>query len=244
MTAVGENDSSLAAKCLDLCQTLAVQGLAFNFSLKIGSSYSFSLDARDKGLALNTASDTMKRKSPSTLRRNARRKEAFLQKKQNPAPVTPAPGVEPDVGLPRGEDSFKCDICGNFFKSENGLRIHKGKRHKHQEPPQLEKIRGSNIANSMLVSPLKDVVREEEPNMQVFSCDKCGEEFDAEDNLVTHMQETHDLPIQRIDCVWCHHCKQLFYDGDNYIVNTFTIACPGCSDPWPNRRARLASLIG
>ena len=147
---MGESDSSLAAKCLDLCQTLAVQGLAFNFSLKIGSSYSFSLDARDKGLALNTASDTMKRKSLSTLRRNARRKEAFLQKKQNP--VSPEPGVESDVGLLRGEDSLKCDICGNFFKSNNGLRIHKGKRHKHQAPPQLESLRGFNIANSKLPS--------------------------------------------------------------------------------------------
>ena len=162
MTAVGESDSSLAAKCLELCQTLAVQGLAFNFSLKIGSSYSFSLDARDKGVASNIANESKKRKSPSTLRRNARRKEDFLKKKQNPAPVTPEPGAEPDVGLPRGEDSFKCDICGNFFKSDNGLRIHMGKRHKHQEPPQLESMRGSSFVNTMLVSPLKDVVGEEE----------------------------------------------------------------------------------
>ena len=95
--------------------------LAFNFSLKIGFSYSFSLDARDKGVDLNIASKTRKWKSPSILRRNARRKEDFLKKKQNPASVTPEPGVEPDVGLPRGEGSFKCDICGNFFKSDNGL---------------------------------------------------------------------------------------------------------------------------
>ena len=238
MTAVGESDSSLAAKCLELSQTLAAQGLAFNFSLKIGSSYSFSLDARDKGVASHTPSKTTKRKSPSTLRRNARRKEAFLEKKQNPAPVTPGPGVEPDVRLSRGEDSFKCDICGNFFKSDNGLRIHKGKRHKHQEPP-VEEMRGSNIANSKIVSPLKDVVREEEPNLQVFICDKCGEEFDVEDNLVTHMEETHRVG----DCVWCHHCKQLFYDSFNYIVNSSTIACPGCSAPWPHRQALLASLM-
>ena len=153
-------------------------------------------------------------------------------------PVVPEPGVKPDVGLPRGEDSFKCDICGNFFKSDNGLRIHKGKRHKHQEPP-VEEMRGSNIANSKIVSPLKDVVREEEPNLQVFICDKCGEEFDVEDNLVTHMEETHRVG----DCVWCHHCKQLFYDSFNYIVNSSTIACPGCSAPWPHRQALLASLM-
>jgi hypothetical protein len=54
MVAVDESDSSLAAKCLDICQVLAGQGLAFNFSLSIGSTFSFSLDARGKGQALAT----------------------------------------------------------------------------------------------------------------------------------------------------------------------------------------------
>ena len=66
--------------------TLAGQGLAFNFSLKIGSSFSFSLEARDKGLASDDPGKIKKKPSPSTLRRNARRKEAFLKRKQNPAP--------------------------------------------------------------------------------------------------------------------------------------------------------------
>ena len=58
MTAVGESDSSLAAKCLDICQVLAGQGVAFNFSLSIGSNFSFSLDARGKGQALATQGKT------------------------------------------------------------------------------------------------------------------------------------------------------------------------------------------
>ena len=127
MTAVGESDSSLATKCLDLCQTLAHQGLAFNFCLKIGSSFSFSLDARDKGLASDTPGKTKKKKpSPSTLRRNARRKEAFLKKRQNPVPVSP----EGDVETQQGEDAFKCDICGNAFKSD------KISEDTHREKPQ------------------------------------------------------------------------------------------------------------
>ena len=115
MSAVGEFDSSLSAKCLDLCQTLAGQGLAFNFSLKIGSS--FSLEARDKGFASDVPGKT--KKSPSRLRRNAQRKEAFLKRKQSPAPVTPESDFEPDIGLPQqGADIFTCDICGNIFKSD------------------------------------------------------------------------------------------------------------------------------
>ena len=149
MTAVGESDSTLATKCLDLCQTLAGQGLAFNFSLKIGSTFSFSLQARDKGLASDSPGKTKKKSSPSTLRRNARRKEAFLKKRQNPVLVSPEGGVEPGVGLPQqGKAAFKCDICGNTFKSDNGL----GKSHKSQELSFIEKIRDPDTVKSRQVS--------------------------------------------------------------------------------------------
>ena len=74
---VSEEDAKLASQCLDLCQTLAGKSLTFSFSLTIGSSFSFSVDTRRKE-ALAT---TRKKKSPSTLRRDARRREQFLRKK-------------------------------------------------------------------------------------------------------------------------------------------------------------------
>ena len=80
MTAVDEANSSLAIKCLDFCQALTSQGMEINFSLNIGSTFSFSLDTRPKGpMALD--SKKKKKASPSTLRRNARRREDFLKKK-------------------------------------------------------------------------------------------------------------------------------------------------------------------
>ena len=225
MTAVGDDDSSLAAKCLDLCQTLAGQGLAFNFSLTISSSFSFSLDTRDRGLALATTSKTKKKSSPSTLRRNARRKEAFLQRKQNPAPVSYEVEVDPVAELPQnGEDTFKCEICGNAFKSDNGLRIHKGKSHKGSELPHREKIRDPGVDLSLNVSPVKDI-REEGTNLQVFECDACGKKFESEDTLDNHM-EIHG------ECVRCFSCTQFFYDCDE------ATACPGCSTPWPFWQSR------
>ena len=78
---------NLATKCLDFCQALSSQGVAFNFSLSIGSTFSFSLDTRGKA---SLSPGTKKKSSPSTLRRNARRRKKFLEKKQNPAPVIPA----------------------------------------------------------------------------------------------------------------------------------------------------------
>ena len=233
MTAVGVSDSTLATKCLDLCQTLAGQGLAFNFSLKIGSFFSFSLDARDKGQALDSQGKIKKKPSPSTLRRNAKRKEAFLKKKQNPAPVSPGGGgVEPEAGLPQQEEyAFKCDICGNTFKSDNGLRIHEGKSHNSHELPQPERIRDLDLVNSKHVSPLK-AVREELTNAQVFKCDifdslnhACEEEFESEDTLDDHM-EIHG------EIVRCPGCKHFFCDCDE------ATACPGCPRPWPYWKSR------
>ena len=129
MTAVGDSDSSLAAKCLDLCQALAGQGLAFNFSLSIGSS--FSLHARGRGQALANQSKTKKKKTPSTMRRNARRRTEFLKKKLEDSGEPKGPTCGSAQG-PRKEDAgglFKCDQCEKDFKSENGLKIHVGKTH-------------------------------------------------------------------------------------------------------------------
>ena len=91
MTAVGESDASLATKCLDFCQALTSQGKAFKFSLVLGPDFSFSLDTRDEvpNLDIKRMASARKKPSPSTLRRNARRRAEFLSKKQSPAAKLP-----------------------------------------------------------------------------------------------------------------------------------------------------------
>ena len=79
-------DSSLASQCLALCQTLVSQGKAFTFSLKIdsNSTLSFSLDTMEsRASAPLPEALTRKKVSPSTKRRNARRRAEFLKKKQS-----------------------------------------------------------------------------------------------------------------------------------------------------------------
>ena len=86
MTApMSEGDSALAIKCMDFCHALTSQGLAFSFSLSLVSNFSFSLDTRKMALDTQNETTPKKRKSPSTIRRNARRREEFRLKKQNPA---------------------------------------------------------------------------------------------------------------------------------------------------------------
>ena len=79
MTASSELNSSLNSQCMDFCQALARQGLEFKFSVTIGSAFTFSLDARAK--AGRDVTTVKKRNSPSTRRRNARRREEYLKRK-------------------------------------------------------------------------------------------------------------------------------------------------------------------
>ena len=86
MTAlVSGEDTPLANKCFDFCKALASQGMTFSFSLTLGSNFSVSLQTREMAPHSVCKDKAWKKKSPSTIRRNARRREAFLQKKQSPA---------------------------------------------------------------------------------------------------------------------------------------------------------------
>ena len=86
---MGETD--LATKCLEFCQTLSSQCSGFKFSLMVGTSFSFTLDKGVVAVNTQAKASSKKKASPSTIRRNARRREEFLQKKQSPAAVPARP---------------------------------------------------------------------------------------------------------------------------------------------------------
>ena len=105
MTAVGDESSSLASKCLDLCQMLASQGQAFTFSLTIGSTFNFSMSTSSQDTPAPPAKAVKNKKSPSTQRRDARRRKEFLKRKsQMPVSTLVKPvGDSTDVTL-AGQD--------------------------------------------------------------------------------------------------------------------------------------------
>ena len=114
MAGVEKDDSALLSKCLEFCQALANQGQVINISVAIGPSFSFSLDTRGK---VHKDTDA-KKKSPSTLRRNAERREEFLKKKQtNPSGRIP---LEDDAPV-SASDRPQCDQCEYKASSEKGL---------------------------------------------------------------------------------------------------------------------------
>ena len=210
MTALGEADSSLASQCLALCQALTSQGKAFNFSLNIGSTFSFSLDTRSKEAP---PGGTKKKASPSTLKRNTRRREEFLLKKSKPQ--SDLEEREPDVESHQ-EDSFPCDQCENTFRKEKGLKIHKGKAHKVLTTP--EKMRAPPSLPSLPVSPLKELVEIGKDLRNDFKCGGCEEVFNSEDNMNTHIENNHFS-------IRCFSCKELIWDQE-------PPACPACHVAW------------
>ena len=144
-----EVDSSLLSQCLDFCQALARQGHAFNLSVAIGASFTFSLDTRSKDVASQV---TKKKASPSTLRRNTKRREEYqLAKQRRSSPRTSGDPVSAAENL--------CDQCEYVAASEKGLRQHI--RMKHKEPRPAERIRSTFSQPPLVVSPIKEQRRVE-----------------------------------------------------------------------------------
>ena len=154
---MGEDNSNLASQCMAFCQALASKGQIFSFTLKVGSSFAFSLDTRGNG----TSSLTKKRKSPSTRRRNARRRAEFLAKKRESSTEKSTPEK---VARPVKAKEFKCDQCEKDFKSENGLKIHVGKTHNRVDSVLATPEGARNqlrSSESLSASPLLNTSREE-----------------------------------------------------------------------------------
>ena len=163
MTAMKEENAALLLQCLDFCQTLSSKSLTFSFALALGNSFSFHLDTNGKGALTSKAKK--KNKTPSALRRNARRRAEFLKKKfeasTSDASQREHVSVEETVKKVVVEKAFKCNQCEYSFKSENGLKIHAGKSHKKvtSTPDRhRQKMEGSV---SLSASPLLDTSREE-----------------------------------------------------------------------------------
>ena len=205
MTAM-ESENSLASKCLDLCQTLASQGQAFTFSVTIGSTFNFSMSSCSQESPAAKAKGETKKKSPSTRRRDARRRKEFLKRNSTDATLA---GKDAQPVREDKENTFKCDHCENIFKSENGLKIHIGKAHKGVNlPPPPDQLRSSHEGSlDIPISPLLDVRREEpshnsEPKVLIEICENCDEEIRAGST-----QYWDDFPM----CEDCFHEHVVFF---------------------------------
>ena len=184
MDEASAGDSSLAKQCLALCHTLASQGQTFSLSLTAGSSFIFSMES--KGVAI-PAEKVKKKSSPSTLRRNARRRGIFLRRKLEshtkteasseclPCPSSPPP---PIFSPKRVEGrAFMCDLCAASFVSKHGLKYHMESIHKTVPPGStILHHRPSGIQN---------------PASSPFPCDQCTHSLFSGATLKHHIEHSH-----------------------------------------------------
>ena len=103
MEAVSGADPALARQCLELCQALITKGMAFSLSMTVGPTITFTLDTKVK--EDNPSPKARKRPSPSTVKRNARRKAEYLERWQQPPK---APGTPSSAPSPAAPGSWRC----------------------------------------------------------------------------------------------------------------------------------------
>ena len=156
MSTAASGEDYMVSKCLAFCQALVSQGQVFNFSISIGSDFTFSLDTRSKA----SGSQRKKKPSPSTIRRNAKRRAEFMAKKQQMPPSR----ISNDGEAVQTSTVFPCDQCDYLGASEKGLKQHARMKHKKAEatPASPEALRSKEESSRSLIgSPLPLYNREE-----------------------------------------------------------------------------------
>ena len=198
-------DKEVVEKCLAFCQALSSSNQLFSLNLKIGSD-SFNFDMKE----LVKSSCAKKKKSPSQLRREMKRRD---ERKRA------ATKAEEDIAKVSDKSAMvtkpKCDPCGTSFNSEEELNTHRESDHKELSTP--EKERSIASCSELQLSPIhtqrdEEKLSEQEggsspvpiapPPPTFFKCDywilgtgPCGifsgGTFNCKSDLRRHMHEVH-----------------------------------------------------
>ena len=188
----GEDSSSLASKCMAFCQALASQGQVFTFSLSTGPNFSFSLDTRSKAVK---AQGDKKKASPSTLRRNAKRRAEFLAKKQQSSPSR-TPSGEIAAKTPEKERLPEASHCELQLSPTLGLREELSEQ-EGASSPAGQRSKEDSTPTTCPGRPCEDPSH----TRHISVCDltlqpygrgpKCGKTFMCEHEFRFHVHEVH-----------------------------------------------------
>ena len=90
-------ENSVLSQCLNFSRQLIANQKPFKIEIKLASGFSFNFNNLNQEPP-RSRNHEVKKKSPSTLKRNAARKEKFLEERMTPS-----------VRKPTCNTSFKCD---------------------------------------------------------------------------------------------------------------------------------------
>ena len=176
-------------------------------------------------------SPALKRKSPSQLRRQERRRQEALNKESHrnhsekekvdsTLPVTEKVSLNPEPTKP-DVPSFKCNHCELDFKTDKGLKIHIGNAHKTPslQTPEKERSSFSVEEPTLTLTPLNVSARKGEIDMVepeeiidcevkktegIYKCDDCDFQTDVETEMKNHTQIKHIDPTEGCHCRKCN----------------------------------------
>ena len=195
---VGE-DSSLASKCMAFCQSLASQGKALHFSLKIGDTFSFSLDTSET----ENIPVKVKKVSPSTQKRNDLRRQKFIASKVR--------ALEEKEALENEAPTSKvtCEVCGHKTKTVGGMKLHVKNKH------EVSQIDGNTSITESDIETQEVTVREN-LNLKKHNLDHTDDkEKDDEES---------PGPQNEIPTFTCPFCDKTFTSNMNQ--HWHAVSCP------------------
>ena len=175
-------------KCLAFCQALVQSDHKFTLNLSIGKDKLFFSNKE-----LTSSCQVKKKKSPSQLRREDRRKrkrqskvaeevtDTGKEKVTEKEAETSATAEKADMS-----NALACDQCEYKATTEKGLRQHT--RMKHRAPVQTstpESLRTTTKPDSLRGSPLPHITRGE-------TCSNCGDLFTS-NHQCDHLEEAADI---------------------------------------------------
>ena len=163
---------------------------ARHWPARAGLSTSLSkLDTKDNEKV--TASKARKKVSPSTQRRNQRRRNEFLASKEAPSPLKTSLNYKIHDGEAVLESKFadcieveklfvSCDFCGHSTKTQNGIKLHKKNKH------EILQIDGNNSINEEQKDADSGNVKK-----TMVSCEICGHTTNTKNEMKLNMKRKH-----------------------------------------------------
>ena len=145
-----------------------MSGQKFSCTLSIGKD-NFSFNNKELG----SSSCAGKKKSPSQIRREQRRKtERSLKKAAEPTDKVVEATESEESGTMVKFADFQCSQCDLSFKAEEDLNAHIGEVHSAPVLPTPEKERAPDQVTELLLTPISGQRKEEDTHLHAVSiCD-------------------------------------------------------------------------
>ena len=210
-----DSEAALGMKFLDVCQELTKKGILFTCTLTIGSTLNLSLDTRGKEKKEESTTPLARKKSsPSTSRRNARRKALYLEKKgeerqykemykaaenttadNNPDMIPQLDGPTEALKLRditstvKKAQPIKCEHCYFKAKTMQYMKTHVNCKHQGFKCDHCEyKNISMDILRKHMQKKHKNQSNEKNETLS-FTCTYCGEA--CENKLKHHVHEVY-----------------------------------------------------